>query len=296
MSQSRFKFIELKCWSSENSGIVKDLEILIQHAEVSDGFLLLSGKAKASVFQEKETGEKGFVERKKWIKLKTVWHFADALLNRMAVERLTRPYDYTTFVIFRCLHCARWFCKIESDEARQLELLLAFYVSISEKNINRARAGKPPCTFEETWQVVRHCVQRHQKNPDNLMCGSAYTSASNKSMEKKFKERGLTIERLNGEVTEQKKKIKSLESDLKALKSGRNKDKPSKDHKPAVASGSFRTLKEKVDSCCPDWNRDPASCDGQACASDHKCSWTIREAGKSARVCWAAHPKCQHPR
>ena len=38
LSQSRFKFIELKCWSSENSGIVKDLEILIQHAEVSVGF------------------------------------------------------------------------------------------------------------------------------------------------------------------------------------------------------------------------------------------------------------------
>ena len=34
ISQSRFKFVELKCWSSENSGIVKDLEILIQHAEV----------------------------------------------------------------------------------------------------------------------------------------------------------------------------------------------------------------------------------------------------------------------
>ena len=35
ISQSRFKFVELKCWSSENSGIVKDLEILIQHAEVT---------------------------------------------------------------------------------------------------------------------------------------------------------------------------------------------------------------------------------------------------------------------
>ena len=92
-------------------------------------------------------------------------------MSRMAIERLTRPYDYTVFVIFRCLHCARWFAEVESDETKQVELLTAFYVAIGEKNINRARSGKAPCSFEDAWQVLRHCVQRHQKNPDNLMCG-----------------------------------------------------------------------------------------------------------------------------
>lgn len=47
---------------------------------------------------------------------------------------------------------------------------------------------------------------------------------------------------------------------------------------------------------CPDWNKDPDSCDGSACASDHKCSWKIMEPGRKGRVCWEAHPKSQHPR
>lgn len=192
------------------------------------------------------------MEKKKWSKITTPWAFADALFNQLTITRVTRPWDYSILVVVRALHCARWLGEIEQDEAKQTELLLQFYLDIMEKNINKARASKPPCTFEETWSVLRHSVQRAQKSPDMLMSGNCY-SAVNKNLQSKFKERGVTVDKMSKEVKELKQEIKTLKASLADSKrrGGRSSDsntaRAPKQSTSGGLIGGARTLKQKVD-------------------------------------------------
>ena len=42
LAQSRYKFQDLKCWAANNAGIVKDLEIIVTHAEDKESGMFLS--------------------------------------------------------------------------------------------------------------------------------------------------------------------------------------------------------------------------------------------------------------
>ena len=118
---------------------MKDLEIIVTHSEDKESGLFLHSIHLLTVFPLILTGEKGYVEKKKWTKITTPWGFADALFNQLIIIRAVRPWDYSIMVVVRALHCARWLGEVEQDEAKQTELLLQYYLDIMEKNINKAR-------------------------------------------------------------------------------------------------------------------------------------------------------------
>ena len=48
LAQSRYKFQDLKCWAANNAGIVKDLEIIVTHAEDKESGMFPFGLCKVA--------------------------------------------------------------------------------------------------------------------------------------------------------------------------------------------------------------------------------------------------------
>ena len=93
-SQSRYRFHEIKHWASANAGVVRELEDVVTTGE------------------DKDSGEKTFMSKKKFKAVKTVWEFIDSLWNQLVITFMCRPYDYGMVVIMRALHQARFFSQV----------------------------------------------------------------------------------------------------------------------------------------------------------------------------------------
>ena len=279
--QSRYKWHEVKHWSSQNAGIVRELDDVVTQGE------------------DRETGEKTFLSKKKFKPVKTVWEFADCVFNQIVATFLCRPYDYSMLVMWRCLHQARWFAQVESKEDKQLELCVEFYSKAQERNLNNARSKKPPADFETMWGLLRYTVQKAAGNPDKLMQGACY-GAGNEDLAARFKAEKKTNDKLSKEVADCKQQVKKLEVELQQAKNNKpNRSGPKvKTESEAGGSGGnssgkpFVSTSDKVKSCCMKFNRNE-DCD-KSCGLKHRCSWVERMDGGKSRVCWGAHSKKDH--
>ena len=187
------------------------------------------------------------------------------------------------------------FCKVESNESRQLELLTEFYGKVQERNINRARSNKPPADYEMVWAILRYTVQKSSGNPDKLMSGACYSAANDDLLSRHKKSREVN-EKTARELADAKVENKRLQEELRIAKKNAKshpkvKAEPSStgQAKPAHSSST----KSKVEGCCGKYNRGEA-CD-KSCGKAHKCSWVDRSV-VPPRVCWATdHEKINHP-
>lgn len=103
-SHSAYSIMELKHWSVQNAGVTKALD------------------TDMSMQQDSESGEQFIATRVRWTELHTMWEVVDAVLTRMQVSALVRPWDYQWAAGYRAFHRARMFSEVSKSEKQQVEL------------------------------------------------------------------------------------------------------------------------------------------------------------------------------
>ena len=103
-SHSAFSIMEIKHFSVNNAGVTKALD------------------TDMSMQQDVESGEQFIATRVRWVDVNSMWELVDAVLTRMQVSQLVRPWDYQWAAGYRAFHRARMFAEVSKSEKQQVEL------------------------------------------------------------------------------------------------------------------------------------------------------------------------------
>ena len=164
-----------------------------------------------------------------------------------------------------CLHQVRFFVGPTKGNVSQQRLLVESFVnSMTHENNARQRRGKAPMGAEEAMKEARRLCTTSGLDAALLNKGDVYGENTKAGARQGYQ--GGSSGNGNGH------------------RNGRNQQG---DRNPRGGN----TTRDKVNKCCKIYNEGKECRYGQACRNSHQCSWVDRDTG---RVCWEAHPKCNH--
>ena len=221
------------------------------------------GRQMAKIY--KMVGAKDGVSLKSGAELKelaTIWIIVDSLWNQVMIFFMCRGHDFGPLVVLWCLHQTRFFNGPTRGNVGQQRLLVESFVnSMTNENNARQRRGKAPMGADEAMKEARRLCTTSGLDPALLSKGDVYGESS-------------------------------LGGGRQGHRGGNNQpNNQDRSNQQRGQGQRMKTTKDKVNSCCRQYNEGKECQYGARCNRKHQCSWVDRDTG---RVCWETHPKSNH--
>ena len=107
-NHDRWAIVEIKNFLTKNSGVARERQKHLKVREVANEELSMGIQTV-------------------WEQASSVWEVMDAGFNYVAVEFMTRNYNYTGLAMLRVLHECRYFCGVASNPKQQRTLIECFF-------------------------------------------------------------------------------------------------------------------------------------------------------------------------